>query len=707
MAIPYQLVSLFPGRFKIKSEFFKHIPVSEEGVNRFISQQYGVTRVKLNKKTGSITVEYLPNVFNPGELFNLLDQATPEMISLALAQMDEIPVNNPEKENEDSGWSAKQWLSLNTLGFLPFFFKSSIPGIFFTALTLGLAAPVFKKAFKSIKKNKIDVHLLDSSAIALSSLLRSPFSSLLMVWLLSLGDVIEGKTRGSACREIEKLLNYKDESAWLVTPNEHIVKVTVPEIKIGDKIVVYTGEKITVDGVVQEGEALVNQTSLTGESNPVHKKAGDKIYAGTFVVDGKLYLITEKVGDETALAQIVRIIQEGSGKPIEIQKKAEEQANKFVIPTFLTGAGIFAATGNLSRTVSTLTFDYHTGVHVSTPTSIMSHMALAAKRGILFKSGRHIEILHHVDTIVFDKTGTLTVGHPEITQILSYGMSKEDVLMHAACLEQRVTHPVAKSIVQKATDANLQIPLRKESKYHMGLGMEAQINGKKFLIGSSKFMEKLNIPISKKIKKDVNLLHQKGESVLYLVEDNVIVALIGFTDPLRPESKRVVETLHQLGREVILCTGDNEDAAAAVAAKLNIKKYHARAFPDEKAKIIKSLKQQAKVVAFLGDGVNDSPALSVSDIGISIKSGADIAVEVADVIIGNDLSNLIEALKISDKALANMEQNYRINKFANTFGIMGAIAGVFSPVVATMINNGATVFMGINSVKPLWQYNNA
>jgi Cu2+-exporting ATPase len=699
MAIPYSIKSLLPGRVQIKSEFIKYIPVSEGTVSHFISQQDGISRVKVSKKTGNLTIEYEPRQFDIKEFFNALDNASPNAIVQILSDA-ENDIKRKDKENEEG--SAKKWFILNTLAFIPFLFRSFIPFGFLTGLSLILAIPIFKKAFNSIKNRKLDVHLLDSSAIALSAFLRNPFSSMLMTWLLSLGDLIEEKTQGRAQKEIEKLLNYRNEVAWLVNGDGNPVKVPVAQLKKGDKIVAYTGEKITVDGVVTEGEALVNQASLTGESNPVHKKENDKVYAGTFIEDGKLYIITETVGDETALAKIVHIIQESMNEPIETQKKAEELANKFVIPTFLTAGGIYAATRYLNRAVSTLTFDYHTGIHVSTPTAIMSHMALAAKKGILIKSGRHLEILHNVDTIVFDKTGTLTVGYPEITDIIPYKVSEEESLRYAASLEQRLTHPVAKSIVKKAAQRNLEVLQRKESKYHMGLGVEATLNGSKFLIGSTKFMEKTRVKIPKDVKDDVDKVHERGESVLYLVEGRDIIALIGFADPLRPESKKVIETLHKLGREVILCTGDNEGAAEVVSKKLDIKRHYARAFPDEKAKIIKSLKKEGRTVAFLGDGVNDSPALSVSDIGISMNSGADIAIEVADVVIGSDLNHLIEAIKISDLALRNISQNYRINAISNTIGMIGAVAGAFSPVVATIANNGTTVLIGMNALKPLW-----
>ncbi|MGQ0793306.1 MAG: heavy metal translocating P-type ATPase [Deltaproteobacteria bacterium] len=699
MPIPYTVSRFLPGRIQIKSIFLRYAGVEDSALEQFIAQNEGVSRVKASTRTGTLTIEYDPKKFSVGALLSLLDTATPQMISFALAQTKN---GNGKKPKAESEGGAKRWFASTTLGLVPFALGAAVSGGALTVMTLALALPIFRKAINSIRNRKIDVHLLDSSALAIATLRGSPFASMLMVWLLSLGDYIEEKTQGRAKKEIEKLLSYKDERAWLVRGDGNAIEVPVNQIQKGDRVVVYTGEKISIDGLIDEGEALVNQASLTGESNPALKAKGERVYAGTFIEDGKLYITADKIGDETALAKIVSIIQESINEPIETQKSAEDLANKFVIPTFLTSGTLYALTGNINSTISTLTFDYHTGIHVSTPAAIMSHMALAARRGILIKSGRHLEILHNVDTIVFDKTGTLTVGYPEITEIVSYKVSADEALALAASLEQRLTHPVAKSIVQRAADKGLEILQRRESKYHRGLGVEAQINGGKFLIGSTKFMEKEHIKISKKVQEDVDRLHEGGVSALYLVDNTSIVALIGVADPLRPESKAVVGALHKLGRDVILCTGDNEGAAEVVAKKLGIKKFHARAFPDEKAAIIKSLKARGRRVAFLGDGVNDSPALSVADIGISINSGADIAIEVADVVINSDLNNLIEAIQISDMALRNIKQNYRINTLANSIGMVGAVGGALNPVVSTVINNGITILIGINAIKPLW-----
>jgi heavy metal translocating P-type ATPase len=704
MTIPYTVERLLPGRLCIRSEYLKYSEIPEYGLRKFLLQKDGTLDVRIKKRTGYISIEYDTNRLKLGEFFSSLKLATPQKIEKFLAQ----PQNGRRAiRAESNDHKAKNWFIASTIGLAPFVIRSALPSGILTVLTLALATPIFKKALSALKNRKIDVHLLDSSALALSTLRGGSFTSMLMVWLLSLGDLIEDHTQGKAKKEIEKLLMYEDESAWLVSNGEHPVKVPVSQIKKGDRVVVYTGEKITVDGLVYDGEALVNQASLTGEPNPALKKRDDKIYAGTFVEDGKIYVVAEKIGDETAVAKIVQIIEESINEPIETQKSAEKMANKFVIPTFLTSGGIYTLTSDLNRTVSTLTFDYHTGIHVSTPASIMSHMALAAKRGILIKSGRHLEILHNVDTIVFDKTGTLTIGHPAITEVIPYEVSEKRALKLAASLEQRLTHPVAKSIVNKALESGIKLIPRKESTYHRGLGISADIDGSQCLIGSTKFMEKKGIQITEQIADDVRELHERGASALYLVQRDKIISLIGFADPLRLESKQVVETLHTLGREVILCTGDNEGAAEVVANKLGINTFHSRAFPDEKARIIRSLKSKGKRVAFLGDGVNDSPALSVADIGISINSGADIAIEIADVVIGNDLRHLIDAINISDMALRNIKHNYRINNIANTAGMIGAVSGVISPVMATAINNGVTVVIGMNAVRPLWNDYNA
>ncbi|MEJ5172847.1 MAG: heavy metal translocating P-type ATPase [Hydrogenothermaceae bacterium] len=699
MPVAYKIKEFSPGKLKIHSEFFRYVGVSKETLQDFFKEKFSdINRIVVSKSRGDISFYYDPKKAKIDEVLSFFNSSNGEFI---LGLIEKEKIKPPEEKKELI--SSSTWFKLNTIGLASLLFRGSVS----TALPFigfGLGVPVFLKGLKSILKGKIDVHILDSSAIFISNLTGNYGSSVLMTWLLSLGDLIQDKTENAAKVEIEKLLSYKDDFAWVVT-GEEIVKKNVKEIKIGDIVVVYTGQKITVDGVVIDGEAAVNQASLTGESNPVLKKEGDKVYAGTFVEDGKLYIRTEKVGDDTVLAKIVRIIEEGVNQPIQAQIKAEEFANKFVIPTIGIGGASYLMSGNINRLTSTMIIDFHTGIHVSTPLTVMSFMAVSAKRGILFKTGKHLEILHNVDSVVFDKTGTLTVGKPEITEIVPISVSETELIQIAASLEQRITHPVAKSIVKYAEQQGIELLERKNSKYHVGLGIEGEINDQLYLLGSSKFLREKSVSIPRKVKAIVDELHEKGESVLFLVRNKSIIGLIGVSDHIRPEAKSVVERLQKTGREVILCTGDNEGAAEKVAKMLGIKKYYARAFPDEKARIIKELKKQGKKVAFIGDGVNDSPALSVADIGISMRSGADIAIEVADVVIPNDLSKLVEAIEISDRAINKIYSNFKINTAINGTGLVLSAFGLINPLISTIINNGTTVLLGFNSIKPIFEKN--
>lgn len=697
MPVAYKIKEFSPGKLKIHSEFFKYVGVSKETLQDFFKDKCKqIDRVVVSKSRGDISFYYNPSKASVDEVFSLLNSLNGDFV-LELIEKE----NKKPQEEKKELISGSTWFKLNSIGLVSLLFR----GVVNPALPLigfGLGVPVFLKGLKSILRGKVDVHILDSSAIFISNLTGNYGSSILMTWLLSLGDLIQEKTENVAKVEIEKLLNYRDDFAWVVD-GENVVKKKVQDVKVGDTVVVYTGQKITVDGVVIDGEAAVNQASLTGESNPVLKKEGDKVYAGTFLEDGKLYIRTEKVGDDTVLAKIVRIIEEGVNQPIQAQIKAEEFANRFVVPTIALGAASYLMSGNINRLTSTLIIDFHTGIHVSTPLAVMSYMSVAARKGILFKTGKHLEILHSVDAVVFDKTGTLTVGKPEITEVVPISVSEEELIQIAASLEQRITHPVAKSIVKYAEKSGIQLLERKNSKYHVGLGIEGEIEEQFYLLGSSKFLREKSVSIPRKVKTIVDELHERGESVLFLVRNKTIIGLIGVSDHLRPEARSVVQQLHASGREVILCTGDNEGAAEKVARMLGIKKYYARAFPDEKARIIKELKKQGKKVAFVGDGVNDSPALSVADIGISMRSGADIAIEVADVVIPNDLQKLVEAIEISDRAIDKIYTNFRLNTVVNGTGLVLSALGLINPLVSTIINNGATVLIGYNSVRPIFE----
>ncbi len=689
MPIPYKIKRLSYGKITVSSYLLRHPVLGKDTVEEYFLRFNGVIKVRCRKSSGSLTLEYNPDTFNLIEFINFLESSSLELF------LEELSKRSVEKKQA----KRTSWLWFTLAGFVPYLFRSFFPNPLLSIMTLSLSFPVFKKAFSSLKARRLDVHFLDSAAILTSTFSGNPLTSHIMIFLLSVGDYMEDKIEKKAYSQIEKLLSYEEDHAWLMVDNGQGVKVRANELKRGDLIVVYASEKISADGRVVEGEALVNQASLTGESNPVLKKFGDKVYAGTFVEDGKLYVRVEEVGNETVLAKIVNIIENSVKEPISIQKKAEYLANRFVTPTLLLGGLSYLTSGQTNRLTATLIMDYHTGIHLATPLSVMFHIAQAANLGILIKSGSKLEALSRVDTVVIDKTGTLTVGQPRVTDIVGLGMEKDDVLLYGASLEQRITHPVAKALVMLAKERGMELIPRENSKYHIGLGIEGYLNGVPFMLGSTRFMQKKRIRISQEIKDLVDRFHSESKSVLYLVRERHVIGLFAFTDPLREEAVDVVKELERRGKRVVLCTGDNEGAAKYIAMKLGMDEYYARAFPEEKAKIVQKMRGEGRVVAFVGDGVNDSPALSSADVGISLRGGTDIAIELADVVIGDSLWYILDAVDIADKAMSKLRRIYQVNAFTNTVGLLGSLLGLFRPSISTLINNGTTVFLGFYAIK--------
>ncbi|WP_340690692.1 heavy metal translocating P-type ATPase [Hydrogenobacter thermophilus] len=687
---PYTIERLYPGKLKISSYIFKHLHHPEDAIRAYFSRFTGVKKVRYYKNAGRLVIEYDPEDFDLIEFINTLENTKREIL---LEDISKEKVSQPARE------SSSRWLAITSLGFIPYLLRGVIPNYALAGLTLICAKPLFEKFLRSLRSKNLDVHFLDSSAVVLASLTGNPLSAHTMVFLLALGDYLAERVEKKAYSQIEKLFSYREDSAWLVTGNGQAVRVKAMDLKEGDLVVVYAGEKVPADGSVEEGEALINQASLTGESNPVHKKKEDKVYAGTYLEDGKIYVRVESAGENTTIAKIARIVEESIKEPINIQRRAEEFANRFVLPTVALALGSYLSTGQLSRLSSTLIIDYHTGVHLTTPLAVLSAVAHASSFGILIKSGSKLETLSRTDTFVLDKTGTLTVGSPSIEDVVGIELPDEEVLLYAASLDQRITHPVAKAMVKLAQSNGMELIPRENSQYHIGMGIEGELQGTRFMLGSTRFMQKKKVKIGQEIRQLVDKFHSEAKSVLYLVREKTIVGLLTFRDPIREEAKDVVAQLKKMGKRVVLCTGDNEGVAKYMAQMLGIDEYYARVFPAEKAQLVQRLQQEGRVVAFVGDGVNDSPALSVANVGISLRGGTDIAIEVADIVIGDSLWHLVDVIDIAHETLSKLRNIYALNTLFNTVGLMGAVSGLAGPSLSTLINNGSTLLLGIYATK--------
>lgn len=689
MPLPYQIHRLSRGKLEISSPVFTKWRLNGDWIN-LLKTFDGVEKINYYPNKGKIIVYYREERFDLIDFLNFFEVETEESILQKIGQI------KAEEKREDKS----SWLKWSTLGFVPYIFLKGSSSILLPGLTTVLALPVLKKGLRSLQRLSLDVHLLDSVALLFSILARQPLSAHFMVWLLALGDYLEDKVEKKAEERLKALFDHDDKKAFKVTEDGQILEVLPETLRPGDRVVIYPGRRIHIDGVVIEGEALVNQSSLTGESRPVHKKPGDKIYAGTVVVEGKLIAEVEKTGEETIFAGIVRLIEEGIKEPLRLQKKAEESANRFVLPTL--ALGLYSLSGGLRKASSVLTFDYYTGVHFVTPLTVMTVATNLAKRNILIKSGAKFETLAEVDTFIFDKTGTLTIGHPRVADVVCFDCTEERLLQLAASLEQRIQHPVAEAILNLAQERNIPLLPRLSSNYHLGLGIEGILEDRKYALGSTKFVMKKRIRVEPEVRELVEKFHKEGKSVLYLIEEEKprrIKGLLTFIDPPKQEARDVVAHLKQRGFQVILCTGDNEQVAQYLSSLLGIDTYYARMLPQEKADLVRELKAKGRKVAFVGDGLNDSPALSLADVGLTFAKGAEVALEVADIVLTSNLWDLVLCYDLSCALRERLSSLYSLNTLINSTGLILSLLGLTNPAISTLLNNGGTIALGLMAMR--------
>jgi Cu2+-exporting ATPase len=448
----------------------------------------------------------------------------------------------------------------------------------------------------------------------------------------------------------------------------------------------------------------VDQHTLTGESLPVEKNEGHAVFASTVVQDGKLYLRAEKVGEETEAAKIVRLIEDAPAHETRIQNYAERWANELVPYSFM-GAGVSGMLrGGMRGAASILIIDYGTGIRIAAPTTVLASMTNALHHGILFKSGRALEQLAEVDAVVLDKTGTLTLGSPEVISVIPYGSHSEDrVLSLAAASEQRLTHPVAQAIVRAAVAKKVPIPARISSDYTIGLGVESAINGYVVHVGCSRYLTQRGVSLSDQVIADLLRLDEQAISPVCVAVDGEIIGLIGYADPICPEAPEVIRELKMMGiKEILMLTGDHGGVARRVAENVGISRYVSEVMPDQKVSVVKSLQEQGRRVAVIGDGINDSPALANADVGIAVEGGADVAQETAQVVLlHGGLWKVPLAIEISKEAMTLIRQNWSIISVPNTLALGLAFVGLIGPGAATLLSNGSAILATGNALRPL------
>jgi Cu2+-exporting ATPase len=682
-----------------------------------------VTHLRINQAANSVVIQYQPGAAEQvhirlKELLGDLEQNSENR--LVSHSKGHQGLQNPSSTEQSGKQNAIQkvqsnnhWASLQLPGLASVLaFASQFPSLRWlrpvAATTLAATIwPIAQRAYKSIAQDRrLNIDCLDLLALSLSAWQGKLLTPALVVTLHELGDAIREQTARTTEVRSSTLADAIGRFAWVKGDGDELRQVPSDQVQVGDIVVVHPGEQLPVDGTVLDGEATVDQQGLTGEAMPIVAQPESYVFASTLVRSGQLTLRAERVGDHTRAAAGLRLLEQAPVYDTRMANYTEKVADRLIVPSLLLATLVLGITRDPARAASILTLDFVTGIRVSIPTAFLGALNHTTRHGVLVRSGRTLEQLAEIDTIVFDKTGTLTQGRIAIADIspVPQTLEPDRLLQLAASAEQRLTHPVAEAIVNQAQQQGLPLLPRGEWDYTVGFGVTADIDGHLLLVGSERFLHQQEVNWNGWENPKASLLSQ-----IYVACDGKFVGTLGYNDPLRPESVRLVNLLQrQFGLELHLLTGDNPQRAAQVAEELGIpaERVYSEAFPDQKAKIVRDLHRAGRTVAFVGDGLNDSVALAYADVSVSFERGADIARETADVVLmNNNLLELLEAIAIARETRDLIEQNIALVVVPNLVALGLASTSGLNPLMATTIHNGSAIAAGLNSLRPLVAHN--
>lgn len=587
-----------------------------------------------------------------------------------------------------------------------FFRKLFLPAPIRAAYTVWRSIAFVWKGVRCLLRRRLEVEVLDALSIGVS-VLRGDFSTAgSVMFLLNLGSLLEEWTRKKSLDDLARSMALNVDKVWVRSQGTEVL-LPLTKVQPGDEIVVRSGNMVPLDGTVIEGEAMVNQAALTGESMPVRKAKGATVYAGTVVEEGECVFLAKAAGGANRYDKIVAMIEESEKLKSSTENRALELADKLV-PWCLAGTVVtYALTRNVTRAISILMVDFSCALKLSMPLAVLSAMRECGTAHITVKGGKYLEALAKADTIVFDKTGTLTRATPQVVDIIPFSNSeKDDVLRLAACLEEHFPHSMANAVVRAAREQGLaHEEMHSEVEYIVAHGIASRVGGERVVIGSYHFVfedEHCIVPADEQEKFD----QMPAEySHLYMAASGQLVGVICIADPLRPEAASVLHQLHKLGiRNTVMMTGDSYRTAEAIARQVGVDQFFAEVLPEDKANFVQKAKAEGRTVVMIGDGINDSPALSAADIGIAINSGAAIAREIADVTIKADsLEELVTLKTIANALQHRVSSNYRfVLSFNSTLIVLGAL-GILQPAASAMLHNLSTIGISLRSMTNLIQ----
>ena len=716
-----EVVHKIRGRIRVKSRALKYLGAMKPKIEEQLEQVRYIKSAKISSITGTVVI-YFDDVNITDENIISLVQNTLNVYLVEIYKNEKIQNNKniviERKLQEESPEEIIKRITAATGLLIYNFFKkpelTPVTGIkrflnLNTLSVLSLAAPVLKNGIKCLFANKRpNADTLSSSAIISSILLGKEKTALTIMIMEEFAELLTVYTMKKTRGAIKDMLSVGENYVWKLGSDNTLKKVPIDEIQKGDKIVVQTGEKISVDGIIIKGEAYIDQSSITGEYMPITKKVGENVFAGTIIKSGNITVEAQKVGDDRTVSRIIKLVEDANFNKAQIQNYADNFSAQLIPLNFLLAMIVYATTKNIQKAMSMLVIDYSCGIRLSTAAAFSAAINTAAKNGILIKGSNYIEEISKADTIIFDKTGTITEGKPSVQtiKVLDKNIDENKMLSFAAAAEETSTHPLAVAILNEVKSRGIEIPTHEENKVIVARGIETKVGRSIIRVGSKKFMEDNNIS-TEEYNDEVKVITGRGEILIYVSKNSKLIGMIGVTDPPRENIKRTINRLRSQGiDEIVLLTGDLEQQAQTIAARMSIDSYESELLPEDKAKNILALQGRGNKVIMIGDGINDAPALSYANIGIALGSTrTDVAMEAADITITKDDPLLVpEVIGLSKKTVKTIRENFAMAIGINSFALVLGATGILPAIYSSVMHNMTTILVVGNSLK-LLKYN--
>ena len=719
-----EIVHRLRGRIRIKSKAFKYIGNSlKVEIEKQLLQVRYIENVEISLITGTILIYFEDVSLSDQNLISLIQNTLNSHI-FEICKNEKIEKSSKyviERKLQEESPKEIMKKIITTAGLLGYnlFFKSknavALTGIrrflnYNTLSTLALAMPVLKNGINSLIKNKRpNADTLSSSAIISSILLGKESAALTIMFLEEVSELLTVYTMEKTRGAIKDMLSVGENYVWKEISEDNVKRVPIEEIQKDDIIVVQTGEKISVDGKIIRGEALIDQSSITGEYMPIKKSVGEEVYEGTIIKNGNISIIAEKVGDDRTVSRIIRLVEDANSNKADIQNYADTFSAQLIPLNFILAGIVYASTRNITKAMSMLVIDYSCGIRLSTAVAFSAAIHTAAKNGILVKGSNFIEELSKAETVIFDKTGTITEGKPKVQsiEVFDNSISENEMIGLAGAAEEQSSHPLATAIMSEIKDRGIEIPKHNKIKTVVSRGVETKVGkgkeAKTIRVGSKKYMLENNVNLTAAIDAERGII-SRGEIGLYISQDDKIIGLIGVSDPPRENIKKAINRLRNYGvDDIVLLTGDLRQQAETIASRMSIDRYESELLPEDKAKNILKFQSKGSNVIMIGDGVNDAPALSYANVGVALGSTrTDVAMEAADITITQDNPLLVPGvIGLSKNTVKTIKENFAMVIGLNTFALVLGATGILAPIYASVLHNSTTILVVLNSLKLL------